>query len=74
MKKRLVLKKEIREGLQNILFFAICFGVIILCAVGLNALDEQTKKDAIERCGGIENIVEKHTKEGDVYYSCKVEK
>ena len=46
MKKRYVLKKEIKEKLQDILFvgaivgvLVLFVGVLVLCFYGLNALD-----------------------------------
>ena len=73
MKKRLVLKKEIKEKLQDILFVSAIVGVLVLCFYGLNALDRHEYNRAIERCGA-DNIVERYTNQGDVYYTCKVEK
>lgn len=59
---------------ENILLTIICVGVLALCIWGLKALDQDTKNRAIERCGSENNLVERYTKEGDLYYTCKVEK
>lgn len=52
--------------------------VVIMIFYGLFSLlrlqDEHERNRAIERCGGENNIVEHYTKEGDLYFSCKVEK
>lgn len=73
MKKRLVLKKEIKEKLQNLLFIGATVGGLVLCIYGLNALDRHEYNRAVERCGA-DNIVERYTNQGDIYYTCKVEK
>lgn len=74
MKKRYVLKKEIKEKLQDTLLVGAIVGVLVLCFYGLNALDRHERNRAIERCGGVDNIVERYTNQGDTYYQCKVEK
>lgn len=71
---RLRLKKKYREGLQNIGFITISILGIFLCGLALQAQDNKTRKDAIERCGGENNIVERYTNQGDLFYSCRVEK
>lgn len=74
MKKRYVLKKEIKEKLQTILEVMVIVGVLALCAYSLKALDRHEYNRAIERCGDTNNIVERYTNQGDKYYQCKVEK
>jgi hypothetical protein len=63
-----------KEKIANVLFF----GVLILGMVGcfkLLALQDQHEKErAIARCGSEENLVEHYTKDGDIWWSCKVEK
>ena len=71
---KLRLKKKYREGLQNIGLITISVLAIFLCGLALQAQDNKTRKDAIERCGGENNIVERYTNQGDLFLSCKVEK
>ena len=56
------------------MFGLVSIVIIALCVMGLQAQDNQVRKNAIERCGGENNIVERHTNQGDRYYTCKVEK
>jgi len=51
-------------------FIIIIWGLLSLLALQ----DKHERNRAIERCGGEDNIVEHYTKEGDLYFSCKVEK
>lgn len=73
-KKKLRLKREIKERLQMFVFYALCFCGIALCLYGLYLQDQHELKRAISRCGSENNIVEHYTKDGDTYYTCKVEK
>ncbi len=59
---------------EKIMFGLVSIVIITLCIMGLQAQDNQVRKNAIERCGGENNIVERHTNQGDRYYTCKVEK
>lgn len=55
---------------KGVLLVGALFGCIML----LQKQDQVEKNNAIERCGGLENVVEKYTSQGDVYFTCKVEK
>lgn len=72
--KRYRLKKEVKEFLGKVAFCAVAFGGMALCLYGLHMMDVQVKADAIERCGGEENIQPYYTKEGDTFYKCVVNK
>lgn len=56
------------------MFGIVSVVIIALCVMGLQAQDNQVRKNAIERCSGENNIVERYTNQGDRYYTCKVEK
>ena len=46
---------------------------LVLCVmryIGVS-LYEHDKEKAIKRCGGENNIVEKVTNQGDIYFNCK---
>ena len=62
------------EKMKEMLVIIVGLVVIAMLGKGLQAMDEQAKNNAIERCGGKANVVEKYTNQGDRYYSCKVEK
>lgn len=62
------------EKMKEMLVIVIGLVVIAMLGKGIQAMDEQAKNNAIERCGGKSNVVEKYTNQGDRYYSCKVEK
>lgn len=36
-----------------------------------HAMYVHDKENAIKRCGGEQNIVEKRTNQGDIYFNCK---
>ena len=77
MKKTYVLKPKYRKALEvikSIALLAVAVLIMYLLLLGLRKQDERNYKYAIERCGSAENLVEHHTKEGDIYWSCKVEK
>lgn len=65
------MKKETLENIKLGVFAILGIGA---CLFSLNAQDQQVKADAIERCGSETNIQEHYTKQGDVYYSCIIEK
>ena len=46
--------------------------MIILLGKGLQKIDEIERDKALERCNN--NIEEHYTKDGDIYFSCKIEK
>ena len=68
---------KLRRGFEVVKKVA---GVLLVVAIfwGLFSLlklqDDYERGRAIERCGGEDNIVERYTKEGDLYFTCKVEK
>ncbi len=62
------------EKMKEMLVMISLVVVAVLLYKGVAAMDEQAKNNAIERCGGKANVVEKYTNQGDRYYSCKVEK
>lgn len=77
MKKTYVLKPKYRkvvDGAEEVLMVVALLGIIYLLHLGLKAQDERNYKYAIERCGSVENLVENHTKEGDTYWTCKIDK
>lgn len=63
----------IKETLKNILLL----GVLVLSIWSLfaycEAENEAAKARAIEKCG-VNNITEKRTSQGDLYYTCLVER
>lgn len=73
-KKVYVKKLKLRESVKEKMIFLSIIVVCIIALVGLTKLLEIEKqndyKRAIERCGNESNIVERHTKEGDTYYTC----
>lgn len=60
--------------LKNVLGVVAC----VLAIVGLFKLlqlqDQKNYEHAIERCGSVENLVKHQTQEGDIYWTCLVEK
>ena len=60
--------------MKNILFYGICILGIIGFFKLLELQYNYEKNRAIARCGSENNIVEHFTKEGDSYWTCKVEK
>ena len=60
--------------MKKVLFYGICILGIIGCFKLLELQNQHERERAIARCGSENNIVEHHTKEGDLYFSCKVEK
>lgn len=61
------------EKIKEMLVIVGMIVVIILSFKGLEAMDNQAKNKAIEKCGK-DNVVVKYTNQGDRYYQCKVEK
>lgn len=49
----------------------VVLGVLISCT---NNQEEQHKERIVEKCGGEDKITAYYTKEGDKFYTCKVEK
>ena len=77
MKKTYVLKpfwRKVVNVTKSIAMFVAVLLVLYLLGLGLRKQDERNYKHAIERCGGVENLVENNTKEGDTYWTCKVNK
>lgn len=71
---KLRLKREIKEKLVNVAFYGICLLGIVGCIWLLNLQDQHERERAIKRCGGENNIVERYTNQGDLYFTCKAEK
>ena len=63
-----------KEIFAKVLLFGVCALGIIGCIKLLQWQDQKNYEYAIERCGNEENLVKHYTKEGDVYWTCKVEK
>lgn len=63
----------IKETLQNILLLGALVVSIWLMGVIFQAQDDAARERAIEKCG-VNNIVEKRTSQGDLYFTCLVEK
>lgn len=61
------------EKMKEMLIIVVGLVVIAMLGKGLQAMDEQAKNNAIERCGK-DNVVVRYTNQGDRYYQCKVEK
>lgn len=64
------MKKEFIESLQLII---ICMIGIMVCYLGLKALDTYERNRALDRCFP-NDIVVRHTDQGDEYYTCKIER
>lgn len=60
--------------MKKVLFYGICILGIIGCFKLLELQHNHEKDRAITRCGNENNIVEHFTKDGDSYWTCKVEK
>ena len=62
-----------KEKILNVLFIGVCLlGIWGFCKI-LELQDQRVYNYAVERCGGEDNLVPYHTKEGDTFYNCKVE-
>lgn len=70
MKKKRVLKGWVKETLLLIVLGLALIG----CGKLLQLQDQHEYNKAIERCGSVENLNTHYTQQGDIYYSCKVEK
>lgn len=60
--------------MKKVLFYGICILGIVGCFKLLELQYNYEKDRAIVRCGSESNIVEHHTKDGDSYWTCKIEK
>ena len=60
--------------MKKILFYGICILGIVGCFKLLELQYNYEKDRAITRCGNENNIEEHFTKDGDSYWTCKVEK
>lgn len=77
MKKTYVLKpfwRKVVDVLKTVALLAVAVLIMYLLLLGLRKQDERNYRHAIERCGSVENLVKHQTNEGDIYWSCKVEK
>ena len=63
-----------KELFEKVMLFVVCGVAIFGCCKALQLQDQHEKERAIARCGSESNLVEHYTQQGDVYYSCKVEK
>lgn len=59
---------------EKVLLFVICLLLVIGIGKVFALLDQHEYNRALDRCGNKDNVVEKYTKEGDKYYTCKVDK
>lgn len=59
--------------MKKVLFYGMLILGLVGCFKLLELQDQHERNRAIERCGE-NNIIEKYTKEGDIYFQCKVEK
>ena len=60
--------------MKKLVFYGICILGIVGCFKLLELQYNHEKDRAITRCGSENNIVENFTKDGDSYWTCKVEK
>ena len=59
-----------RELIDNLQFITVCIIGIMLCFLGLKALDTYEKNRALERCYP-NDIIVKYTNQNEKYYNCK---
>lgn len=59
---------------ENIIIGVIGVLVVIILMLLLNIQNKNNYIHAIKMCGNEENIIEHFTEEGDIYYTCKIEK
>lgn len=77
MKKTYVLKpfwRKVLDITKSFAFVAVLIFIMYLLMLTLKKQDERNYAHAIERCGSVENLVKHQTKEGDIYWTCKVDK
>jgi hypothetical protein len=63
-----------KEKMLNVLGMIACVLAIIGLFKLLQLQDQKNYEYAIERCGSVENLVKHQTQEGDIYWTCLVEK
>ena len=63
-----------KEKMLDVLLFVGVVIALIGCVKMLQWQDQKNYEYAVERCGSEENLVKHYTNEGDVYWTCKVEK
>lgn len=61
------LKLWVQIVLMSIVTLIVFGGMLSL----FHAMYVTDKENAIKRCGGESNIVEKRTNQGDIYFNCK---
>jgi hypothetical protein len=63
-----------KKIIENVLDTLLIIGIVGVCCLGLILLDNSERKNAIDRCNGENNIIEKTTTTGEKYYQCRIEK
>lgn len=64
-------KEEKNLLVKVVVILLVVLGLLVNCT---NNQMEEHKAKMIEKCGGEDKIVAYYTKEGDKFYTCKVEK
>lgn len=59
------------KKVKEILFIIIIVIGLVGVYKGLVLLDNYNKNNAIERCGGANNVIAYHDNNGDKFYTCK---
>lgn len=57
--------------MKKFLLIVACAITLLGCYRVLELQEQENYNNAVEKCGGASNLIEKYTSTGEVYYYCK---
>lgn len=65
---------KLRFEVKVVLFVLVMIGIVIALGKSINSMEQKAYTDAVARCNGEQNVVQKYTSQGDKYWVCAIEK
>lgn len=62
---------KLRFEVKMFLLFVAMISLLIVLGKSISAMEQKAYNDAVVRCKGEQNVVQKYTSQGDKYWVCK---
>ena len=61
---------KLKEEIKMLLFIIAMIIIVVLLGKSISAMEQKAYNDAVVRCKGEQNVVQKYTSQGDKYWVC----